>query len=171
MPRVVSLLVVLAHLGVASIPCIEAEAGLEMLISSGTRQDHSLSAPAVAKIAHNAPEHATTSDARHGGHHQPAQPATKNAAHNGNQHATMQHGRSQQTNVDVVLVEMRAPCLCGCSKSANSPGTTSSPRLGFALFPPKPASLPELAPSSRAAEIGPMPSPLADVLEHVPIIS
>jgi hypothetical protein len=195
MYRAVSMLVVLAHFGVASTPCFETGSGLDPLLAAANRdtrsaavqtagqderRDHHAAPMAVAAPA-NAADHS-----RHA-HHAAAPPAAE-ATPQVDEHAQHRHGASAHTepvqaevvqakaepemssDEDVAVAELRAPCMCGCGKGADSPGTTSSPRLGFALFPSSPVLLPDAPASAEAPAVYRMPALLADSFDHVPIL-
>ena len=154
MYRAVSLLVVLAHLGVASTPCVERVRGLD-LPATGPQHAQSASAPTHQRAQHDA-GHPDPSEHAH--HRHPDQAAPADAA-------------EVEPKLALVLHELRALCLCGCGKHSQSPGTTTSPRVGFALFPPGPARLLEAFPCVDAPAADRMPPPRADPLDHIPIFS
>jgi len=169
MYRAISLLVVLAHLGVASTPCFESAAGLDPLLAiggGGTGPAPVQSSEQDERFAHHAAAVAIEGE-------------TKSTA-DADPHAHHQHGDSMQAEsevmaepdeeVTIALHELRAPCLCGCSRNNDSAGSTTSPRLGFALFPAAPELLPEVARSVDATAAYGMPAPLADSFDHVPIL-
>jgi hypothetical protein len=162
--RAISLMVVLAHLGVAMAPPCEAKLGperLPMLAMTDDQSMHHAFAPPVEE---------ETRPAGHA-HHQ-------HAHHQNSDHADdSSHAAAQapaevalSTATRVIRAAFRAVCLCGCSTNTNSPGTTTSPRLGFALFPPAPPRLGEPEPSVDVQWATPVPAPLPDALDHVPIL-
>jgi hypothetical protein len=155
MVRVASLLIVVAHLGVASTPCAEAMrgAGVPMRDANLAQHEHAAALPsnhAVHHVGHPNP-------AEHAHHHHEIRPAADRA--------------EVEPKVAVVLHELRAPCPCGCGEHTSSPGTTTSPRLGFALFPPEPVRLLETPPSVYAPAAYWMPTPRPDSFAHIPIFS
>lgn len=160
--RAVSLMVVLAHLSVAMAPPCEASLGPEQLptilaVSEGHAMHQALAPPVVEEPARPA-EHAHHQHGDRGerSSHSPAQaPAEVETA---------------TTATGVIGIVVRAVCLCGCSTNTNSPGTTTSPRLGFALFPPTPPRLGEPLLSVDVQWATPIPAPLPDALDHVPIL-
>ena len=141
MLRTLAFLVILTHLSVVSIPCVGTGSEVDVATSKGTPPSH---------------------------HHAALGMDHDHADRRG---VEMTPASSSMAAKAVVPPELRAPCLCGCSESSNLPGTTTSSRLGFALFPPRPTPLPEPIPSQTAAEIDLMPVPVADPLDHVPIPS
>jgi hypothetical protein len=152
--RAVSLIVVLAHLGVAMAPPCEANFGSERLpmsaMTDGQSTHHAFAPPVEeetrpAELAHH----------QHGDHGPTQAPAEVETA---------------MTATRVISIVVHAVCLCGCSTNTNSPGTTTSPRLGFALFPPAPPRLGEPEPSVDVQWATPVPAPLPDALDHVPIL-
>jgi hypothetical protein len=171
MLRAVSFLVVLAHLSVASIPCVGAGTAEKTPIPVGASQIHHPPAAQplqpVAKNAH--PDHHDSDTPNSPAQHAAAGGDRNHADHT--DHAAAREDLRAQiaTDAESVLAELHAPCPCGCSKSTNSPGTTSSPRLGFVLFPPRPIPLPEATPSFIVAEVDPMPAAPEAPLDHIPI--
>lgn len=159
--RAISLMVVLAHLGVAMAPPCEAEFGperLPMLAMTDGRSAHHAFAPAVEEETRPT-EHA---------HHQ------HGARGDESSHAPTQAPdeiETATTATGVIGIVVRAVCLCGCSTNTSSPGTTTSPRLGFALFPPAPPRLGEGEPFVDVQWATPVPAPLPDALDHVPIFA
>ena len=159
--RAVALMVVLAHLGVTSAPGCETEFGPERL-------------PILAMTA------MTDGHAMHHASEQPVAEATRpveRAHHHGDDSshaATPPTPASAEgeaaTATRVIRNVLRAVCLCGCSKNTNSPGTTTSPRLGFALFPSAPPRLVEVELSVDVDRATPAPGLLADAFDHVPIL-
>lgn len=154
--RAVALMVLLAHLGVAMAPRCEAGFGPERFSTLATTDGpaaHHASAPLVEektrRIGHAHHHHGDDSS------HAAAQPRTEVEA---------------ATATRVIRTTFRAVCLCGCSTNTNSPGTTTSPRLGFALFPPVPPRLVEAEPVVDVQRVTPVPAPLADALDHIPIL-
>lgn len=153
MYRAFSLLVVLAHLSVASTPCFETEYAQTQLSMTGDWSTH----PAAAARGQEEPQ-----PAEHA-HHR----STDEHAH----HQQGDHPSHSVAEARVVLHELRAPCMCGCGSKSQSPGATTSLRLGFALFPAKSPSLATAeSPLGVPATIR-LPAPLADSLDHVPIFS
>lgn len=159
--RAVSLMVVLAHLGVTMAQPCEAKFGPERRPNPAMTDDqsmhHAVASPVVEAETRSA-EHAHHQHGDHGeeSFHASAQvPAEVEAA---------------TTATRVISIVVRAVCLCGCSTNTNSPGTTTSPRLGFALFPPAPPRLGEAEPSVDVQRATPVPAPLPDALDHVPIL-
>jgi len=158
--RAVSLMVVLAHLGVAMAPPCEAKFGperLPMLAMTDGQSTHHSFPPPVEEETRPA-EHAHHQHGDHGDEssHASAQaPAEVEAA---------------TTATRVISIVVRAVCLCGCSTNTNAPGTTTSPRLGFALFPPPPPRLSERESFVDVQWATPVPAPLGDALDHVPIL-
>ena len=160
--RAVSLMVVLAHLGVAVAPPCETEFGSErlpVLAMTDGQSAHHVFAPAVEQET-RATQHA---------HHQ------HGAQGDDSSHVPAAQGHDEvettMTATGVIGIVVRAVCLCGCSTNTNSPGTTTSPRLGFALFPPPPPRLGEPQPSVDVQWATPVPAPLPDGLDHVPIFA
>ena len=159
--RAVSLMVVLAHLGVAVAPPCEAKFGPERL-------------PALAMTDGQSTHHAFPP---------PVEEETRPAEHAHHQHGAQGDESSDAptqapdevetapTATRVIGIVVRAVCLCGCSSNTNAPGTTTSPRLGFALFPPPPPRLSERGPSVDLQRATPEPAPLGDALDHVPIFA
>jgi hypothetical protein len=195
MSRVISLLVALTHLGVVSIPCYEGEstpvqsaAPIQPIASD---PHHGRELPARADAHHadhrgtrvNAPHpHPESRPRRADDHHADHRGAPVNTpnAHpessprRADDHAHHRHAANhspQPQAVEAHPYELRAPCLCGCTKSGTTSTTPSSPRIGFALFPPKPLQLPEIAPRPDEVADALLPGPLPDSLDHVPIPS
>ncbi len=87
------------------------------------------------------------------------------------------HGASTQHahSGDVVAEQaparlaLSAPCLCGCDKPGPVATPTSSPRIGFALFPAKPAEFPAAEPTHHSGSVDVMPELIPHPLEHIPI--
>ena len=154
MSRVVTLLIVLAHLGVASIPCFDAEGEGAVPVMAGAHDSHHA-------LVQPAPMDEALADGRDVDAH---------AHHRHGDQAEPQVAEVEPQRV-VVLHELRASCLCGCSKRPDSPGTTTSSRLGFALLPPEPTRLIENLPLVDAPPRSRLPAPPADLLDHVPIYS
>ncbi len=210
MSRVISLLVTLAHLGAASIPCYEGESapiqsaariqpsasnphpGLSHPEPADARHANHRSAPSNAPhphptqpvaiavtLANHGGEHEQRTSAQHGNHRQQT-----TAIHQDDPHADHEsppaedahhrHASNHPPELEAVEVhpyELRAPCLCGCTKAGGVSTSPSSPRIGFALFPPKPAPLPEITPRPSEVAGKVMPGRLPDSLDHVPIPS
>ena len=159
--RAISLMVVLAHLGVAVAPPCEAEFGperLPLLAMTDGQSPHHAFAQAVEEEARPS-EHAHH---KHGARGDESSPAPAQAP---------DEVETATTATGVIGIVIRAVCLCGCSTNTNSPGTTTSPRLGFALFPPPPPRLSERGPSVDLQRATPVPAPLGDALDHVPIFA
>ena len=159
--RAISLMVVLAHLGVATAPPCEAAFEPErllMLAMSDGQSTHHAFAPAVEEETRPA-EHAHHQHGDHG----------DDSSHATDQGPAKVEAATAATRV--IGTVFRAVCLCGCSTNTNSPGTTTSPRLGFALFPPAPPRLGEPEPSVDVQWATPVPAPLPDALDHVPIFA
>jgi len=166
MQRLVSLMVVLAHLGVATVPCAEAATTAAKRTVIGGRASHHLPASPGAEGAHTgghastAREHpAEHAHAQHGG-------ASPQAAEG---HAP--HDAEATPRVRGDQPELRAPCLCGCSKRSNSPGTTTPQPPSFAPPAPDPPRLVIAIPPVGEAAPAPWPISPADVIDHVPIVS
>ncbi len=154
--RALALMVVLTHLGVVSAPYCDA--GFEsqrfpILALSDAQTVHHPSTPSVEDETRPA-EHA---------HHQHGHDASHAVAQ---PRAEIEAARE----VRVIRTEIRAVCLCGCSTNTNSPGTTTSPRLGFALFPSAPPRLLEAEPPTGLQRETPFPAVVPDTLDHVPIL-
>lgn len=92
-------------------------------------------------------------------------------------HAHHDHGDRPDAGVasppdsEVAGLQLRAKCTCGCSKGAASAGTTTSPRVGFALLSAPPERLLEIAPPFDVWLIERVPASQADAFDHVPILS
>ncbi|MCP4037490.1 MAG: hypothetical protein GY733_11180 [bacterium] len=161
MHRAISLFVVLAHFAVVSTPCFEAESSrLQPPSVAATRATHPVPAVQVEAKAQHA--HHRIEDAR------------AHAHHGGDSSGTVREATAEieiATDTREVAHQLRALCLCGCDKNADSPGTTSSPRLGFALMPTDAPGLTEATPPHGTTSIPPVPAPLAKVFDHVPIPS
>jgi len=155
MQRAVSLLIVLAHVCVITIPCFDADLGLDTFQTRALPQPHAV----VQQPAPSASHHA---------HHSPA-PASAHAQHGGGHHRNL--ATPSKPHVKVAGLELRAQCKCGCSKTTNSTGTTTSPRVGFALLAPEPIRFAERVPSFDVASTRRWPVPIASAFDHVPILS
>jgi hypothetical protein len=157
--RALALMVVLTHLGVVSAPCCDARFEPDRF---------SILARSDAQVAHHPPAPPVEEETR------PAEPAHDHHVHDGRDasHATTQARANVEAPGEAQLTrtEIRAVCLCGCSTNTNSPGTTTSPRLGFALFPPAPPRLVEAEPSTGVQLEIPLPAAVPDTLDHVPIL-
>jgi len=134
MHRLLSLLIVLAHLGAMAVPCVEP-------IPSGAARSMA-AAPLVMAQSMEIPslgDEARDATARSG----PLEP----------------------------VLEMSAPCLCGCCKTSGSRGTVTPVAQTLAS---RPAESPPLAVTPLPVEerdIAPWPASPVDPPEHVPIPS
>ena len=152
--RVLAMMVVLTHLGVTSVPSCDAgfePSRLPVFALSDAQAPHHPPPPLVEE---------ETRPAEHEHHHHDASHATAQAR------ADVEAEREAQ----LIRSEIRPVCLCGCSTNTNSPGTTTSPRLGFALFPPAPPRFVEAEPSIGVQREIPPPTAVPDTLDHVPIL-
>ncbi len=159
--RAVSLMIVLAHLGVAMAPPCEAKIGSERLPMLAMTDDQS------THHAFPPPIENETRPAEHKHHQHGAQGDESSDAPT----QAPDEVETAPTATRVIGIVVRAVCLCGCSTNTNSPGTATSPRLGFALFPPAPPRLGEREPSVDVQWATPVPAPLPDALDHVPIFA
>jgi hypothetical protein len=159
--RAISLIVVLVHLGVAVAPPCEAKYGperLPMLAMTDGQSTHHAFRPPVEEETRPA----ESAHHQHGHHGHESSHALNRAP------AEVEAATTARRVINIVV---RAVCLCGCSTNTNAPGTTTSPRLGFALFPPAPPRLGEPEPFVDVPWATPVPAPLPDVLDHVPIFA
>jgi len=197
MNRLLSSLVVLAHLCVISTPCFDADADLDGLliatvnvsrvasvepVSLDGRTPSAPSPLAVAPARMAEPDPHRGHHGHHGqdaspppvaavdGHPSPAPEAAHAHHHAGHQSepATVSKPWPEPAVADL---QLRAPCMCGCGEGANSAGTTTSPRIGFALLSPDPQRLPEVTHSFGWPTVDRVPVPLSDAFDHVPIFS
>jgi hypothetical protein len=190
MQRLLSLMIVLAHLGVASIPCVETDTTTASMTATATAQratnggraGHSLPASTVEEHAggHEMAEHPTEHASKHATKH-----VTKHAnghAHGEDAHAehggTSSHAKAAEPNhahakpqARHVQLGVRAPCLCGCNKTSNSPGTTTPQPPSFAPFEPESSLFVVAIPPIGESAPGPWPEAPPDVLDPIPILS
>ena len=210
MSRVISLLVTLAHLGAASIPCYEgepapiqsaariqpsagnshhgrahsepADAHHAVHLSTPSNDPHPHPAqrvPIAVTLVNHGGEHEQRTSAQHGSHRQQTTAIHQDDPHADHESPPAQDAHHRHANahspepkaVEAHPYELRAPCLCGCTKAGGVSTSASSPRIGFALFPPKPAPLPEITPRPSEVAGKVMPGRLPDSLDHVPIPS
>jgi hypothetical protein len=99
-------------------------------------------------------------------HHAPAQPVRAEPAA-----AAAPAAPAVAADARVVPHQLHTLCLCGCSSNSQTPGTTTSARLGFALLPADAPVLAEAEPAVGVRASIPLPVPVADALDHVPIFS
>jgi len=163
MDRFLSLMVVLAHLGVASIPCVESELGPMPGAMARELAMHPMP-DAAARESATAEEHAN--------HAQPAEHAQpghdRHPAHAPPK--TTSHAEAIP-RVKLAGYELRAPCFCGCSQRWRNASTTTPPPPSLAILPVEPARL--LAVISTVAERAPdaWPASPAETPEPIPIPS
>lgn len=198
MLRLVMLFVLLAHLGVASIPCVDAAsmvataAAQRVAMSAGTA--HPLAESEVEAGAHEVGHMTSPHPAEHAhAEHGPASPhaashaashaapdTTSNApshasdaagAHESHDAAHDTHRGHAKPQAQVVQLELRAPCLCGCSERSNTPGTTTPQPPSFAPSTLDAPCFVAAIPSVAEAAPGPWPVPPPDVVDHIPITS
>jgi len=181
MHRLVPLVVALAHLGAASVPCLDLSpefagprpAPRVRSDSMGTRvalpvvdhPGHPGHAGHAAEAGHAVHAHHAV-HTEHVGH--AAVDASSRAAADG-QHAAHVHERVEHRQpAHVATHHLKAQCGCGCSKGAAAQNPRSS-RIGFALLPPRPALLREAnvitAPPLRVR----LTAIAAHLPDHVPI--
>jgi hypothetical protein len=166
MYRILSLMVALAHVGVASIPCVEVEIVSAQPAAIGGRATHSMPAEAAQESAHAG---------GHASHRHPAEHAQavqdRHAAHASHAVADAPSNAEVTPRVAAAAHELRAPCLCGCSQRSNSASTTTPQPPSFAPFPPEPPRLVAAIPTVDERAPGPWPVSPVDPPEHVPIAS
>jgi len=176
MHRLLSLMIVLAHLGVASIPCVEIEVASSMQrLTIGGRATHSMPSVPARKSAdaggHTSQAHpaghAQGAHASHASHAAAATPHTADAAS-----AMAGPSAAEATSHGVVAEsELSAPCRCGCSERSNAASTTTPQPPTFAPLPPEaPRLVLTIRPVVEPAP-GPWPRSIIDPPEHVPIAS
>ena len=166
MHRLLSLMVVLAHLGVASVPCVEVEITSVQRAVIGGGATHSLPVAPARDSAHAG---------GHGRHAHPAEHAR--AAHDGHSSHSSHAAADVPSKVEATSRmglaehELRAPCLCGCSQRSNRASTTTPQPPAFAPLPAEPPRLVVVVPPVVEGAPSPWPRLRLDPPEHVPIAS